>query len=303
MRLIVLFLVCFSSLAHSQLVEIETGDCVVSILEDGLLIKQVKDPDLCEQFLLVLDATACAIAESIDLPINRVSLLPANTPYSGKKWIERPATLHALVPGHSIPESDREVRIHQRIRQTGRPNQWPLPPEREGLNPSVIENMARHPDLPGIVAFDTFVGNADRSQPNLFYDPLTDRYFGIDLAAAFCSELGRVACEQIARYQGQNRQFSPEEQAALGLYVDTLDRLLDKWSPEAIEGLLLKNAEKAGFERADSLWNPSVEERINAHCALIHSNHRFIVELVERLCRPCQELLPCETLLEHWQRQ
>ncbi|MES2122972.1 MAG: hypothetical protein V4492_09420 [Chlamydiota bacterium] len=283
MNLIALFLVCFSSLAHSQLVEIETIDCMVSFLDDGLLLKQVKNPDPCEQFLLVLDATACAIAESIELPINRVKILPPHTAFPGKKWLELPATLHTLVPGHSIPESDREVRIHQRMHQAGRATQWPLPPEREGLNPTIIENMARHPDLPGIVALDTFVGNADRSQPNLFYDPLSDRYFGIDLAASFCSALGRVACVQIERFRAQNRQFSMEEQAALASYAHTLERLLNRWTPEAIESLLLENAEKAGFIRSSSLWNPAVEERMNAHRKLIRSNYKAIVELVLHL--------------------
>ncbi len=279
---IVLFLL-ISSLAHSELLEIETNDCIVHFLNDDFLIKQVKDPNPDEQFLLVLEATGCAIAESLDLPINRVKIIPPNTSFHGKKQLELPATLHTRVPGASIPESDLEVRIHQRTRKANNPNKWPLPPEREGLNPSIIETMATHDDLPGIVALDTFVGNADRSQPNLFYDPATNRYFGIDLAASFCSELGKAACEQLRRFEAQKRAFSTKELRALAKYANTLEQLLNLWPLEAIENLLLENARKAGFEKSSPLWNRDVEERIIFHRAVIQSNHRSIVELIQLL--------------------
>src|SRR5207249_10025139 len=107
-----------------------------------------------------------------------------------------PATVHTLVPGQSVESLNLDVDIHQRMRRENTPmwHKWgPLPPEKAGLTLKVIQNMAKHDDLPSIVAFDTFVGNADRSRPNLFYDSATDHYFGIDMAASFCSELGKVA--------------------------------------------------------------------------------------------------------------
>lgn len=276
-------LLSFSSLAYSNLLEMETKDCVVCFLDDEFLVKQVKNPNPDEQFLLVLEATGCAIAESIDLPINRVKIIPPNTSFCGKKYLELPATLHTRVPGASVPESDLEVRIHQRTRKANIPSKWPLPPDREGLNPSIIANMAIHEDLPGIVALDTFVGNADRSQPNLFYDPATNRYFGIDLAASFCSELGKAACEQLRRFEAQKRQFSTKERAALTKYTNTLEQLMSLWPPEAIEALLLENAIKAGFEKSTTLLNRDVEERIIFHREVIQSNHASIVELVRLL--------------------
>lgn len=283
--LFVLGLIFFSSGLRAASLEVETQQSRVCFLDNGYLIKQVKNPDPSEQFLLVLDATACAIAESIDLPINRVKLLPANTVFSGKKYFERPATLHAVVPGHSIPEDedDREIRIHQRTRQANDCAKWPLPPQREGLNYSVVEHMAKHEDLPGIVALDTFVGNADRSQPNIFYDAVTNRYFGIDLAASFCAELAKVACAQVQRFEAQKHLFSAEELAGLTRYVHTLERLLARWTPEAMERLLVESATFAGFVEESALWNQDVEERILFHKDLIQSNYMFTVELVQRL--------------------
>ncbi len=275
------FLPKFSLPACPELFEIESNDCILSFLDDDLLVKQVKDPNPDEQFLLVLDASGCAIAESIELPINRVKIIPPNSPFPGKKHIFLPATLHTRVPGASIPESDLEVQIHQRVQKTI--NRWPLSPEQEGLNPSIIENMAMHDDLPGIVALDTFVGNADRSQPNLFYDPKTNRYFGIDLAASFCSALGKAACEQLKRFEAQKSNFSVKEREGLIKYTNTLEALLKLWPPEAIENLLLENANKAGFEKCGPLWNRDVEERIIFHRKMIQSNHASIVELVRLL--------------------
>jgi len=279
---IALFFLSFSTLAYSQSRELDSEDCVVSFLDDGFLIKQIKDPNPDEQFLLVLDATACAIAESVCLPINRVRIVPAHTSFIGKKYPDRPATLHTCVPGSSVSESDEDVRIHQRIPKPNCLNKWPLSPEREGLNSTIIENMARHEDLPGIVALDTFVGNADRSQPNLFYDPVTNRYYGIDLAASFCSELGKVACEQIQRFEAQKREFSSSERVALAKYAKTLEQLLSLWTPESIEQLLLENAHRAGFE-AGCLWNQDLEERIDFHKRVIQSNYAAVTELLGRL--------------------
>ena len=75
----------FSSLAYSNLLEMETKDCVVCFLDDEFLVKQVKNPNPDEQFLLVLEATGYAIAESIDLPINRVKIIPPNTSFSWER--------------------------------------------------------------------------------------------------------------------------------------------------------------------------------------------------------------------------
>lgn len=85
----------------------------------------------------------------------------------------------------------------------------PLPPEKTGLTLAVIQDMAKHPDLPKIVALDTFVGNADRSCPNLYYDKVADRFCGIDMAASFSSPLAFWACQQLVKLK--KSEFTQDE--------------------------------------------------------------------------------------------
>jgi hypothetical protein len=65
------------------------------------VIKQIKDSSPDEHFLLVLDTLGCFIAESSDIPMNKVTIIPSNTPFHGKKVLEFPATLHSLANGIS----------------------------------------------------------------------------------------------------------------------------------------------------------------------------------------------------------
>jgi hypothetical protein len=98
-------------------------------------------------------------------------------------------------------------------------HRWgPLAVERTGLTIEIIQNMAKHPDLPRIVALDTFVGNADRSPPNLYYDEITDRFCGIDMAASFSSPLALAAYQ---RLEGLKSHLTSGELSALIDYANT----------------------------------------------------------------------------------
>lgn len=231
----------------------DTDDCKIHFLNDKYLIKEVKDADLDEQFLLVLDATACTMAEEVDLPINRVQILPG------------PFTFHAIVPGKSVEEQNSPIDIHQKMRLCG-----PLLPEEEGLTWTVVQNMAKHDDLSAIAAFDTFVGNRDRSGPNLFYDSISDRYFGIDLAAAFCSNLAKTACEQVGRFG----PCSFAEKRALQKYLQVLQRLISHFPPERTCALLEKNAKQVGLEKID---------RLHFHRKRIWENFSYCLQLSEAI--------------------
>lgn len=184
---------------------LETDNCFISFVDERdnkFIIKQIKDPSPDEQFLLVLDALGCLIAESCDIAMNKVTIIPANTSFHGKKILEFPATLHSLAKGISTDKKCfyQNIDVHQRFRKKDSPNwhRWgPLAAEKTGLTKKTIQNMAKHPDLPKIVALDTFVGNADRSSPNLYYDEITDRFCGIDMAASFSSPLALAAYQHV----------------------------------------------------------------------------------------------------------
>lgn len=86
-----------------------------------------------------------------------------------------------------------------------------MPPEKAGLTLTVIQEMPKHSDLSGIVALDTFVDNADRSPPNLFYD-------------SFNSNLAKEAYRQLQTLLDKGIILSLTEKDALAKYIHTLEK-------------------------------------------------------------------------------
>lgn len=267
----------------------ETDDCFISFIENvdnKFVVKQIKDSSPDEQFLLVLDALGCLIAESSDIPMNKVTIIPSNKPFHGKKVLEFPATLHSLAKGVSTDKNCfyQDVDVHQRFRKKNSPmwRRWgPLAPEKTGLTIEIIQNMARHPDLPRIVALDTFVGNADRSPPNLYYDEITDRFCGIDMAASFSSPLALAACQ---RLEGLKSDLTSSELSGLRDYANVLEFLIKTWPPEKQERFLLEYSKIAGFTNG-FLFNQNVFERIEFHKRIIKDNYKNCVTLLKLINR------------------
>lgn len=265
---------------------LETEDCYISFIEYSdkkYVVKQIKDPSPDEQFLLVLDALGCHIAESSAIPMNIVTIIPSMSTFAGKKILEFPATLHTLAIGISTEQEGpyQYIDVHQRFRKKNSPiwHRWgPLAQEKMGLTISVIQDMAKHPDLPGIVALDTFVGNADRSSPNLYYDKITDSFCGIDMAASFNSPLAFIACRHLENMTKSN--FTYDELSALTNYVRTLEFLVKNWPPEKQEGMLLRFSEIAGFKNGCWLFDQSVINRMEFHKGCIKDNYKNCVELI-----------------------
>lgn len=287
-KLLLFALLFFSQILFAEVTStFETDECFISFIECAnheFVVKQIKDSTPDEQFLLVLDALGCHIAETADIPMNKVTLIPANTAFTGKKVLELPATLHSLAPGVSTEQecSYQGIDVHQRFRKENSPmwHRWgPLPSEKTGLTIAIIRNMAKHPDLPPIVALDTFAGNADRSLPNLYYDELTDRFCGIDMAASFSSPLALAACRQLKGVKSS--YFTNEELAGLTNYAHTLECLVKNWPPEKQEHILLEFIEMAGFKKGTFLFDQDVSDRIEFHKRCIIENYKNCVELIK----------------------
>lgn len=268
---------------------LETDDCFISFLEcsdEKFVLKQIKEASPDEQFLLVLDALGCHIAETSAIPMNRVTIIPSGVSFSGKKILELPATLHTLARGVTTEEESpyQDLDVHQRFRKENSPmwHRWgPLSPEKTGLTISIIQAMSKHSDLPKIVALDTFVGNADRSSPNLYYDKTTDRFCGIDMAASFSAPLAFFAYRQLEA--AKDKYFTHGELTALEKYVRTLEFLIKNWPPERQERMLLEYSEIAGFKKGNPLFDQNVADRIEFHKKNMHDNYRNCVELIKQM--------------------
>ena len=164
------------------------------------------------------------IAVSADIPMNRVCLILPGDDFPGKQDRMRLATLHTFIPGRPVLRKEPYYGIDLKQKKKRIFNKVTVP---RGLAKEIIISMAVHTDLPKIVAFDTFVGNADRSKDNLFYNKSTDRFFGIDLERSLTYNLCGIAREQIKKMlHDKTLSFTKKEIKALVIFRSTLRSLI-----------------------------------------------------------------------------
>ncbi|MCX5925409.1 MAG: hypothetical protein NT124_03930 [Candidatus Dependentiae bacterium] len=222
----------------------------ISILEhqngSKFVVKQdIRDP-LYWHLSIARDKVGSFIAESIDMPVNMVKIIPAYGEFPGKRTIEFPATVHTFVPGFQISKLPAELRSFRIYIQ--QPTSRSAPQTKWGLSRRVIANMPLHPDLPKIVALDTFIANADRHYGNFFYCPKSNRYYAIDLERSFNKDLAFYACRLIKSMINDKEEFlSKYEISGLEAYRNALNSLIEKYAPEDVYNKLVEAAVEGGL--------------------------------------------------------
>ena len=213
---------------------IRKNNTVVTFIKDAsgnvFCIKQTHKGSRSE-LLLIFEVLGSYIAESANIPMNIVRLLPLNCQLPGKFFYDELATLHTKVDGLNCRSAfSCKIYLQQYLRAH-------LPVQLKGLCRRVIHDMSLHPDLPKIVALDTFISNPDRSSNNLFYNNQTKRFCGIDMELAFKLPLRRNL-SKIAYYHIQqlfdNNVTPLQRQELIGLseYNKTLKVLIKRNNPE-----------------------------------------------------------------------
>ncbi len=264
-------------------------DCVVIFVKDQAgnkyVIKQIRNPDPSQQFLLILDVLGAYIAECLDLPINRVRIISPKQHYCGKIYHDRPAVLCTYAFGITTNEKCmyKGIDIQQRFRRPGSKmwNTWgSLPEEKKGLTKNVICMMSLHKNLPRIVALDTFIGNSDRGCPNLFYDSFSDSFCGIDMAGSFNKDLAKIACTTV---DFLDIDLSDEVIQALQSYYETLKTLINSFPRSRIYALLDDFAQHAGFGKDAQMFCQEVAHRIDFHKRMIAKSLESTKILIQKL--------------------
>jgi len=197
----------------------------VAIIEDQLYKKKycVKQYHAESRiFLSLKEVLISGIAESANVPVNLVRLIPAEIFFSGKCYKKRMATLHTFTPGRSLRGSGHYPGVD--IKQFGGLRRL------VGITKSIINHMSLSPNLAKIVALDTFTGSTNHSRGNIFFDEETNDFYGIDLKRAFLQNLSRLAYENIKKMYSA-KLFTPCQIDTLKVYRDTLKELITKNPP------------------------------------------------------------------------
>ena len=199
----------------------------------NLQFKSFLASSICE--LVALD-----IGHFSGVPLNVACLIPAGVPFIGKETMA-PASLHALVPGMPFNEylAQNKGMYHGLDLNQKRPL---------GLTRDLIYHMSRHKDFPDMVALDTFVSNGSRWTHNFFYDEVTNRFYGIDMASSFIRDLCEPSIANIkSMLVDEHVRFTKAEGKALVRYYRTFKKLVKLYSPKLLCEQLDIYAERAGF--------------------------------------------------------
>ncbi len=247
------------------------------------VFKQITEPAPDDQVVTVLEIIASEMSHTVGIPLNFAKLVPANEKFSCRIFPNLPGSLHLKVPGKgaedSLPWSGFD--IHQKFRTPFQiAKNGPLPKEEIGLRKDIILNMSKHSDLAKIVAIDTFLGNSDRSNGNIFYDTETNSFYGIDMGSCLMGNLAQIAIEKIS----SNMHFSKEEVEGLKQYRETLLSLISHFPPEKTIALLNHCLKEAGFVSTNPvLWSEDLERKIGKWTRLVNENYNSSLELVSLL--------------------
>jgi len=280
---VVIFFFQINLCSEKILYTCQGSDAFVSIIQNDSkrnIVKQIMDPALDEQFLLVLDMLGSIIAEHANIPCNRLLTFSSFQKYDPlKKYSNLPAAHFSFVPGMTTENKNciyNNIDIQQRFRKKDS-YYWkkygPLPSNLIGISRNVFQNAIEHSDLVAILALDTFLGNADRSKPNLFYDIKANSFWGIDFGGIFNKDLSLIALKQIKSYFGN---LSKPEKEGLRRYLIVLSDILNKNSLDSVIFRLFQITKDLGFP----LDHPIVQARLHFHSKIIQQNYYNTQKLI-----------------------
>jgi len=209
------------------------------------LVKQYKEFDLANYLLIVMERLVSHMAQKMGYPYNKVRIIPANSNFVGKPYENLPATLHKKVPGVVL----KQLKIGSRFANVNLKQQI-IGTKIYGLRKENIVYLWKHPDLPIIAGFDTFVCDRDRGKKNLVFCEIKNRFYAIDFEKAFHSSLAFFTLKNL---RNMWQPFSKKELRGLQAYKKTIEQLIktfppkrtiqlfDKFCNEVVPGELFEN--------------------------------------------------------------
>lgn len=157
--------------------------------------------------------------------------------------------------------------------------------EERGLIERVVEGMAISPDLPPIVALDTFLSNGDRHDGNILYNKEMDAYYAIDFELLMPSPFAKYALNYIAFLRSTGKCPTADQRAALASYCQTLERLIQQFPPEVL-WRLTKNILSQTYlvdEATKKIRDPWIWSVFKLHKKSFTENYRYAKKFVHLL--------------------
>ncbi len=274
--------------------EINKIKCHVRFINDGsgnhFIVKQ-KRIFLDAHFRVITEMLAAYMANSLGIPSQHVRILPAGRSFPGKVLDKWPATIHSFVPGRQLCKL--KSNCPYRSLYLKQSNTTKLSKEHRGLSRRVIANMSLHPDLPLILALDTFIGNIERHSANCFYDEKGDHFYAIDMDKIYSGSreklnlCSRFACYQIKRMlKNESLEISVEEVEGLKIYQQTLIKLVKFFPPKIIMEKTHQFANLAGYNFQLPYFYRSIEDLLYK-VRVVYKDVEELIILLDTLFARC----------------
>ena len=211
------------------------------------LVKQYKEFGLAKYLFMVMERLSSHMAQEMGYPYNKVRIIPANSNFTGKPYKNLPATLHKKVPGVTV----KQLSIGSRFANVSL-KQHSSKSKISGLREKNIVHLWKHPDLPIIAGFDTFVCDRVRGRGDLIFCKIKNRFYAVDFEKSFNSSCS-LAFFTLKNLRNMRRPFSKKELRGLQAYKKTIEQLIktfppertiqlfDKFCKEVLPGKLFKN--------------------------------------------------------------
>lgn len=216
-----------------------------------------------DAWAILLSTMASKIAESIqeNLLSQKVWIIPATIPFPGKYFPNDAASLHSYVSG-------KQVKVWQQDNSTPAEIKMLLDNFSirlwDGLTDQVIECIARHKDLPCIVAYCLLLGYQGCHNLNIFYDDALDRFILIDMDSCFkyknfqqiyeslLVKSYKSLCVFFQKNAKKGIKITKKEKAALKAFANSLELIMAKNPVETIKTIIVDIAKSLKTKNTSS---------------------------------------------------
>jgi hypothetical protein len=260
---------------------------------NNYIIKQAKSELPAADMFAVRDLIGAYIAEELGIPANRVRIIPAGVEVVGKKFANRPATMHTCIEGEHcdidimkkfIKQLKQLKNYYERVKEFSLRQEFAkaVSNDHKGLTLHVIKSMALHESFARIVALDCYLGVSDRGRGNMLYNAKQNMFYFIDFDISYSKDLCFWAARQLTKIMKESlKSLNTRDYRALVIYGKTLQNIVKKYTPEYVNALLEHVCEEAKIKYSPE--NKGKMDFIRSMSRQSYNSAREVLKILDKL--------------------
>lgn len=251
---------------------LKSRNAYISIIRDmrneKYLVKQKKGKsEKANLNHAILETVNSFMANELNIPCQKVWLIPASLALRGKEKATWAASLHSYIKGQEARERFALKEIFNIYKSKSSP---------VNLLRQVIFKLSKYPYLIRLFALDSFIGNHDRKEKNMIYVTQEDTCYAIDMGSSFNKDYAILIKDVIQKWIDSHVIFDTKEKAAIKVYKQALEDITLNFPPERLMQLC-----KSFFKAADTSF--SENDILKTTYKMIIQNYESTLSLIKKL--------------------